>query len=293
MSRQTICTCLVRQAAMNVQSTYCCSIWIEIVIIIVRPFVDRVWVFFLGSPPFFGNVIVPTRVIPKKFPKVLCQQGLLTKSVLRISDFGRTKINRNDTSSRRGILFVDNAYSNTHYMVTPFKGKVTEEQDSYNFFHSQLHIQVECAFGKLVHRWGILQRPLSPRFGIRKSGNLVLALCQLHNYCSNRNLPVYITMAADDVVIASASSGMNKVDAPPGKMAQDTPVNAEHNIEGLLNGGEHLDDVSRNVRQQHACTALRLFRDLVADNAAALLPRQVLLRSVVNQGLKRPRPRSW
>jgi DDE superfamily endonuclease len=41
-------------------------------------------------------------------------------------------------------LFGDNAYSNTHYMVTPFKGKVTEEQDSYNFFHSQLRIQVEC-----------------------------------------------------------------------------------------------------------------------------------------------------
>ena len=50
------------------------------------------------------------------------------------------------------VLFGDNAYTNSAYMVTPFKGnQVRTDEDNFNFFHSQLRIQVECAFGQLVH----------------------------------------------------------------------------------------------------------------------------------------------
>lgn len=46
-------------------------------------------------------------------------------------------------------LIGDNAYVNTPYMATPYKqGSVFE--DDYNFYHSQLHINVECAFGMLM-----------------------------------------------------------------------------------------------------------------------------------------------
>ena len=57
-------------------------------------------------------------------------------------------------------LFGDNAYVNTEYMVTPYKQGNTL-QDNYNFYHSQLRITVECAFGMLVQRWCILRQPLS------------------------------------------------------------------------------------------------------------------------------------
>ena len=39
------------------------------------------------------------------------------------------------------------------------------------------------AFGKLMHRWGILQKPLNVNFGLSKMMSLVLTLCHLHNFC--------------------------------------------------------------------------------------------------------------
>ena len=39
------------------------------------------------------------------------------------------------------------------------------------------------AFGRLVHRWAILKKPLNVNFGLSKMTALVLALCCLHNFC--------------------------------------------------------------------------------------------------------------
>ena len=39
------------------------------------------------------------------------------------------------------------------------------------------------AFGKLMHRWAILQKPLNVNFGLPKMMALVLTLCCLHNFC--------------------------------------------------------------------------------------------------------------
>ena len=55
-------------------------------------------------------------------------------------------------------LFGDNAYPSSRYMATPFKSVSNGPKDAYNFSQSQVRIQIECAFGKLVHRWGILRR---------------------------------------------------------------------------------------------------------------------------------------
>ena len=56
----------------------------------------------------------------------------------------------------------DNAFVETNYMSVPVHGTFLEEvDDAYNFFLSQLRITVERAFGVLVHRYGILRRPLS------------------------------------------------------------------------------------------------------------------------------------
>ena len=57
-------------------------------------------------------------------------------------------------------FFCDNAYVNTSFMATPFKGSNSGVKDAYNFYHSQLRINIECAFGMLVHRWGVLRKPL-------------------------------------------------------------------------------------------------------------------------------------
>ena len=74
----------------------------------------------------------------------------------------------------------------------------------YNFFHSQVRISIECAFGMLVNRWGILRRALPATFGIRKTGSLTHCLCRLHNYCINQNASVEKPLTADLVEIRSA-----------------------------------------------------------------------------------------
>ncbi len=65
-------------------------------------------------------------------------------------------------------LFGDNAYINTKYMATPYSGMNGKSHDSYNFYHSQLRIKVECAFGMFTERWTILRTALPKRFSVKK-----------------------------------------------------------------------------------------------------------------------------
>ena len=80
-------------------------------------------------------------------------------------------------------LYGDNAYVNTPYMVTPFKQVSEGPMDAYNYFHSQLRITIEGAFGMLVHKWGCLRKPLPCNITLPKLTRLVVALCKLHNFC--------------------------------------------------------------------------------------------------------------
>jgi hypothetical protein len=48
-------------------------------------------------------------------------------------------------------LFGDNVYLNSLFMATPFSGVSGGSKDAYNFYFSQLRIQIECAFGMFVH----------------------------------------------------------------------------------------------------------------------------------------------
>ena len=71
------------------------------------------------------------------------------------------RLMKKDGNKPRFVLFGDNAYLNSSYMATPYPnvsgdpGKKTK--DDYNIYHSQLCIRVECSFGMLVQRWGILR----------------------------------------------------------------------------------------------------------------------------------------
>jgi DDE superfamily endonuclease len=81
-------------------------------------------------------------------------------------------------------IFGDNAYCNTPYMATPYKGAAVKggSKDAYNFFHSNCRITIECAFGMLVHRWGILCKPMSTKLPVSKVTAIVRCLCRLHNF---------------------------------------------------------------------------------------------------------------
>ena len=99
-----------------------------------------------------------------------------------------------------GHVFVgDNAYVKSVEMATPIKNARPGVEDDYNYYCSQLCIIIECAFGILVQRWGILRRPLLCNF--QRIPALITALCRLHNFCIDNRENVAPTRSSDIVAI--------------------------------------------------------------------------------------------
>ena len=68
------------------------------------------------------------------------------------------------------------------FLVTPWPGRnLGASLDNFNYFQSRLRIVVECAFGRLVKRWGCLWKPLEVAYW--RVPALVSALMKLHNLC--------------------------------------------------------------------------------------------------------------
>jgi DDE superfamily endonuclease len=99
------------------------------------------------------------------------------------------------------VIFGDSAYVNCSYFVTPYKSVKSGSKDDFNFYHSQVRIKIECAFGMLVVRWGLLPHAALPAsMGLKKTTALVLCLCRLHNYCIDCRLGVERNKAANSSV---------------------------------------------------------------------------------------------
>ena len=64
--------------------------------------------------------------------------------------------------NRKGLYIIgDSAYALRSYLMTPYDNvKPNTKEDHYNYFHSSSRIYVECAFGEIDRRWGILWKPL-------------------------------------------------------------------------------------------------------------------------------------
>ena len=59
-------------------------------------------------------------------------------------------------------MIANNAYTLLEHLLIPYSGtnKKDESKDAYNFYISQLHIQIKQAFGLLVNKWQIFKKPL-------------------------------------------------------------------------------------------------------------------------------------
>ena len=84
-------------------------------------------------------------------------------------------------------------------MTTPYKGVSGGIKDAFNFYHSQLRINIECAFGMLVHKWGCLQKPLPCNFSLPKICALVKCLCILHSFCIDERLRRKVVISGDSI----------------------------------------------------------------------------------------------
>ena len=73
-------------------------------------------------------------------------------------------------------LYGDNAYVNELYMAVPFQATANGPKDSYNFYHSQVRINIECSFGILTNHWCLLKTPLSSKISISRINALISCL---------------------------------------------------------------------------------------------------------------------
>nr|XP_039272413.1 protein ALP1-like [Styela clava]XP_039272415.1 protein ALP1-like [Styela clava] len=88
------------------------------------------------------------------------------------------------------VIFGDAAYPNLHWLMKPYTGALTQQQISFNNYHSRSRVIIENYFGILKARWRILKNavPVSLEF----VPHIVAACCILHNILENDQTPVVI-----------------------------------------------------------------------------------------------------
>jgi hypothetical protein len=140
--------------------------------------------FYNGRKHKFGLQMQGVCGPNKKFLDVTCNHpGSASDFTMWLDCDLRTKLETPGFLKEGLLLYGDNAYVNTHYLISPFKQVSAGPKDAYNFYHSQLRITIEGAFGMLVHKWGCLRKPMPMNIPVSSLTRLVLALCKLHNFC--------------------------------------------------------------------------------------------------------------
>ena len=84
--------------------------------------------------------------------------------------------------SQKGLYLIgDSAYALRSFLLTPFDNAVHgQPEDDYNFFHSSSRISVECTFGEVDLRWGILWKPLN--LSLKNNIKVIDACLRMHNF---------------------------------------------------------------------------------------------------------------
>lgn len=87
-------------------------------------------------------------------------------------------------------IVADSAYNLTPFLLTPFSTDEVRQDisgtcDTFNFFLSSCRIHIECAFGEMVFRWGILWRTLA--FDLTKCQKVIQVCMLLHNFIKEQN----------------------------------------------------------------------------------------------------------
>jgi len=151
------------------------------------------------------------------------------------------------------VFFGDNAYLNSTFMATPYSNVSgnpnKKSEDNYNFYHSQLRIRVECVFGMLAARWGILRTAMPSKYTVTKSIGLVFALARLHNFCLDERgrRPEEAPMATDPLLDIDREHMLNDDD---GYIEMEN--SNDHDIAmptALMDVGHHFDGVPQSFRR--------------------------------------------
>jgi hypothetical protein len=165
-------------------------------------------------------------------------------------------------------------------VATPFKAVSSGPKDAYNFYHSQVRITIECAFGMLVHRWGILRKAIPLNISLSKTSALVVALCKLHNFCINENDTGIAQPTSDDSLDIAISGGFTLPAFERETRHQDFTYTVEDRVDTLLDAGNHFLDVPRHQ--------LRQLRRHTCNQTSTILPFQDMLQLIEEGNFHRP-----
>ena len=103
-------------------------------------------------------------------------------------------------------IAADDAYGCTEKIITPHPGSHEHHspKDSFNFWQSSAQrIYIECTFGILVRRWGVLWRPLECR--LKENCSTIYVCMLLHNFCSRRGAHVVMCREEGEVDAAGGA----------------------------------------------------------------------------------------
>ena len=82
---------------------------------------------------------------------------------------------------KKYYLIGDSAYSIRSFLLVPYdRSTPGSKEDGFNYHLSACRIYVECTFGALYNRWGILWRPLL--FSLQHNVVVIDSVCRLHNF---------------------------------------------------------------------------------------------------------------
>ncbi|KAL7541332.1 hypothetical protein ACHAWF_012614 [Thalassiosira exigua] len=134
----------------------------------------------------------------------------------------------------------DNAFVENMTMSTPIPGhNVPPHEDAYNFYLSQIRITIERAFGILIHRWGILRRPLD--MSVQKVPAIVTCLMRLHNFCIDHDSRKTPSPICNDERVVSRSAQRTK-GKDSGVSHRAITLDNVGRPDGLLGAGHHFHD---------------------------------------------------
>ena len=160
----------------------------------------------------------------------------------------------------------------TTIVASTFPGLSSGSKDAYNFYHSQLRIRIECAFGRLTQRWGILRSAIPLNIKVKRTISLVIALVKLHNFC--------VDFSDSEVPSVGASDDLRLI--AHGVVPLVVNQDGAGIPEALLGGGHHMEDVGPAERRER-------LRDIQVQAAQTILPRERMLSEVADANLTRPR----
>ena len=186
-----------------------------------------------------------------RFPGAASDFYAFDESALKkkLEQSGFLKPTNNSRFATNYCLFGDNAYIQAPYMVVPWRNVGAGAKDAFNFYQSQLRINIECAFGMLVHRWGMLRKPIPNNITVQRTTRLVLALCKLHNYCISRRVNIEALQEGDvSNIVLEGGLSLPRFDGHS-EAAWEYDANDDR-LDDLLDCGHHTDDHNQAQRDQ-------------------------------------------